>query len=207
MSPAETNELLPSIAEILRRANALERVPGVDVQSVARLPVFSGRAWKRSIAEFLRWSGTTPEPWGATSVFELLLCHGPDGARALVAAYQLDRMERAETFAEAAADLEAVRTVISMAAHWLQAVPWDLRGVPRLNPEEFRPRPRVALAGPREGVAGAPKPRLSEIVEKFLREEVEPRRRTTSVPVFPTEPSAPNLWKNVHPKTHKPPQA
>jgi hypothetical protein len=208
MSPAETTEFLPSIAEILKRANALERVTGVDVQAVARLPVFAGRSWKRSIAEFLRWSGTTPDAWGTTSVFELLLCHGPEGARAIVAAYQEDRLERAETFAEAASELEAVRTVISMAAHWLQAIPWDLRGVPRLMAEEFRPRPRVAMSVPREGVAGVPKPRGSEMVERFLREEVEPRRRTSSsVPVFPTEPTAPNLWKNAPPKPRKPPQA
>jgi len=208
MSPAAPTEFLPSIAEILKRANALERVPGVDVQAVARLPVFAGRAWKRSIVEFLRWSGTTPDAWGTTSVFELLLCHGPDGARAIVAAYQQDRLERAETFAEATAELEAVRTVVSMAAHWLHAIPWDLRGVPRLTAEEFRPRPRVALTAPREGVAGVPKPRLAEIVEKFLREEVEPRRRTSSsVPVFPTDPAAPNLWKSAPPKSRKPPQA
>jgi hypothetical protein len=208
MSPPQANEFLPSITQILQRANALERVTGVDVQAVARLPVFAGRAWKRSIAEFLRWSGTTPDAWGNTSVFELLLCHGPEGARAIVAAYQEDRLERAETFVEAAAELEAVRTVISMAAHWLQAIPWDLRGVPRLTAEEFRPRPRVAMSGPREGVAGVPKPRISEMVEKFLREEVDPRRRTSSsVPVFPTDGTAPNLWKDVGSKPRKPPQA
>ncbi len=141
MSPAETTEFLPSIAQILKRANALERVTGVDVQAVARLPVFAGRSWKRSIAEFLRWSGTTPDAWGTTSVFELLLCHGPEGARAIFAAYQEDRLERAETFAEAASELEAVRTVISMAAHWLQAIPWDLRGVPRLIGRGVSPAP------------------------------------------------------------------
>jgi len=208
MSPAEPSEFLPSIAQILRRADALDRVPGVDVQAVARLPVFAGRAWKHSIAEFLRWSGTTPDAWGTTSIFELLLCHGPEGARAIVAAYQQDRVERAETFAEAAAQLEAVRTVVSMAAHWLQAIPWDLRGVPRLTPEDFRARPRAAASGPREGVAGAPKPRISELVEKFLREEVEPRRRTSSaVPVFPTDSVSPNLWKDVPARPRKPPQA
>ncbi len=208
MSPPQANEFLPSITQILKRANALERVTGVDVQAVARLPVFAGRSWKRSIAEFLRWSGTTPDPWGTTSVFELLLCHGPEGARAIVAAYQEDRVERAETFVEAAAEIEAVRTVISMAAHWLQAIPWDLRGVPRLTAEEFRPRPRVAIPGPREGVAGIPKPRISEMVEKFLRDEVEPRRRTSSsVPVFPTDTTAPNLWNHPPPTPRKPPQA
>lgn len=208
MSPSETSEFLPSIAQILRRADALERVPGIDVQAVARLPVFSGRAWKHSIAEFLRWSGTTPDAWGTTSVFELLLCHGAEGAHAIVAAYQQDRVERAETFVEAAAQLEAVRTVISMAAHWLQAIPWDLRGVPRLTPEDFRARPRVAMSPPREGVAGVPKPRVSELVEKFLREEVEPRRRTSSsVPVFPTDTASPNLWKDAPPRSRKPPQA
>jgi len=206
MSPPETTEFLPSIAQILKRADALERVSGIDVQAVARLPVFAGRAWKHSIAEFLRWSGTTPDAWGTTSVFELLLCHGSEGARAIVAAYQEDRVERAETFAEAASQLEAVRTVISMAAHWLHAIPWDLRGVPRLTPEDFRPRPRVAMSGPREGVAGAPRPRRSEFVESFLRDEGEARRRT-SVPVFPNETAAPNLWKNLPSGARKPPQA
>ncbi|HEY7112958.1 MAG TPA: hypothetical protein VIA45_08500 [Thermoanaerobaculia bacterium] len=208
MSPSETTEFLPSIAQILKRADALARVSGVDVQSVAGLPVFSGRAWKHSIAEFLRWSGTTPDPGGATSVFELLLCHGSEGARAIVAAYQEDRIERAETFAEAASQLEAVRTVISMASHWLHAIPWDLRGVPRLTPENFRARPRVAIAPPREGIAGVAKPRISELVEKFLREEVEPRRRaSSSVPVFPNDPASPNLWKDVSPRSRKPPEA
>jgi hypothetical protein len=208
MSPPQGHELLPSITQILGRANALERVTGVDVEAVARLPVFAGRSWKHSIAEFLRWSGTTPDPWGNTSVFDLLLCHGPEGARAIVAAYQEDRVERAETFVEAAAEIEAVRTVISMAAHWLQAIPWDLRGVPRLTAEEFRPRPRVAMSGPREGVAGIPKPRISEMVEKFLREEVEPRKRSSqSVPVFPTDAMGPNLWKSAPPAPRKPPQA
>lgn len=208
MSPPQANEFLPSITQILKRANALERVTGIDVQAVARLPVFAGRSWRRSIVEFLRWSGTTPDAWGNTSVFDLLLCHGPEGARAIVAAYQEDRVERAETFAEAAAELEAVRTVISMAAHWLQVIPWDLRGVPRLLAEEYRRRPRGATPpASREGADGSPRPRISEVVEKLLREDIEPRSRSSqSVPVFPTDAMGPNLWKSAPPAARKPPQ-
>lgn len=216
MAEAGLPDLLPSIAQILKRAGALAREPGVDVQAVSRLPVFQSRNWKRSIAEFLRWSGSTPDAWGSSSVFELLLCHGSAGARALLEAYGLDRLERAASFEEAQAQLEAVRIVVSMAAHWLHVISWDLRDAPRLSAEEFGSRRRGRLAaesGAASGPSSAPDPmdpRLSELVEKFLREERDPssKRWTAShpgVPVFPGETPSPNLWKSAPEKPEKPP--
>jgi hypothetical protein len=194
-------DLLPSVAQILKRAGALEREPGVNVQSVARLPVFQGRSWKRAIGEFLRWSGSTPEPWGSNSVFELLLCHGSAGARALFEAYRHDRLERAETFAEAQSQLEAVRTVISMAAYWLHAVPWDLRDAPRLSAEEFQGRRRRNSNGPILPVSGMrTEPRLSDPVSRLLAADGDPRsgaRPSSGVPVYPGDSSVPSLWKNA----------
>ena len=206
-------DLLPSIAQILKRAGALEREPGIDVHEVSRLPVFQSRGWKRSIAEFLRWSGSTPDTWGGSSVFELLLCHGSAGARALLEAYRHDRLERASSFAEAQAQMEAVRAVVSMAAHWLHVISWDLRDAPRLAAEEFLSRQRERLPGTasasRPGDADARDPRLADLVEQFLREESDPsskRRSTVSsgIPVFPGEPANPSLWKSSPEKAEKP---
>ena len=201
---AEPNipELLPSVAQILKRAGALERDPGVDVQSVARLPVFQGRNWKRAIGEFLRWSGSTPEPWGGTSVFELLLCHGSAGARALFEAYRHDRLERAETFQEATSQLEAVRTVISMAAYWLHVISWDLRDAARLSAEEFQDVRRGRKGGTvgaaaRESLTGPRgEPRRSDTVDKWGDGAIARSGRTSSgVPIYPSDTSIPSLWK------------
>jgi hypothetical protein len=193
----EHSELLPSIVQILRRAGALERVPAGEIQGVSRLPVFQGRGWKRAIIEFLRWSGSTPDPWGSTSVFELLLCHGASGARALFEAYRHDRLERGASFEEAEAQLEAVRTVVSMAAYWLHVIEWDLRDAPRLSLEEYRSRRR----GSREGVPREP-------IDRVWAEEPDPSRRvrpSSSVnPVFPNESAAQSLWKNVSEKAEIP---
>ncbi len=202
---AEPNipELLPSVAQILKRAGALERDPGVDVQSVARLPVFQGRNWKRAIGEFLRWSGSTPEPWGGTSVFELLLCHGSAGARALFEAYRHDRLERAETFQEATSQLEAVRTVISMAAYWLHVISWDLRdaraplrgGIPGCpaRAQGRRPsEPRRARASPVPAASrGAPTRSRSGATILGAR----PGRTSSGVPIYPSDTTIPSLWK------------
>ncbi|HYB52344.1 MAG TPA: hypothetical protein VEG84_00620 [Thermoanaerobaculia bacterium] len=204
--------LLPSIVQILKRASALERLPGVDVQAVARLPVFQSGNWKRAIGEFLRWSGTTPEPWGEASVFELMLCHGPSGARAIFEAYRHDRLERAPSFEEAETQLEAVRTIVSMATYWLSMISWDLRAAPRLSAEEFRTRRQAAVpfaAGAwREPGPGRAEPRVSDLVQRFLFEQGEATsgRRTTppGVPVFPGEAPEPNLWKEAPDGMEKP---
>jgi hypothetical protein len=193
---SDLSEYLPSIAQVLKRAGALERVTGVDLQTVSRLPVFQSRAWKRAISEFLRWSGSTPDVWGNSSVFALVLCHGPAGGRALFEAYRHDRLERAETFEEAETQLEAVRTIVSMASYWIHAIAWDLREAPRLSAEEFRSMRR----GSRGGGPGADRavagPRRREA---FEREETDSARRlgrtSSGVPVFPADPSLPNLWK------------
>lgn len=216
MAQPGSPDLLPSIAQTLKRAGALERVPGVDVQAVSRLPVFQSRNWKRSIVEFLRWSGSTPDTWGSSSIFELVLCHGPAGARALMEAYRHDRLERAASLEEAQAQLEAVRTVVSMAAHWLHVISWDLQGAPRLSAEEFlscrRGRGTAgAGAAPGPGSADASEPRLADLVEQFLREEGDPSTRgrntaSSGIPVFPGEPASPNLWKSVPEKPENPPE-
>jgi hypothetical protein len=208
------SELLPSIVQILKRAGALERAPGVDVQGVSRLPVFQSRDWRRSIAEFLRWSGSTPDAWGSTSVFELMLCHGSAGARAIFEAYRHDRLERAGSFEEAQAQLEAVRTVVSMAAYWLHVISWDLRGAPRLSVEEFRVRRRVqptgagSVAGRESTPADRANPRLSDLFEKFLFEQSDSvakgRISPPGVPIFPGEAAAPNLWKSAPENPEKP---
>jgi hypothetical protein len=195
-------ELLPSIADLLRRAGALERVPGVDAATVSRQPVFQSLAWRRSIAEFLRWSGTTPQPDGGASVFELVLGHGRAGARALFAAYRHDRLERAATFEEADAQLEAVRTLVNMAAHWVQAIDWDLHDAPRLSSEEFRGwrrgerRPSQATTSPGRAERNG-EGELSDLVTRFLFEENERGSRETAIPVFPNEGSPPKLWRSM----------
>jgi hypothetical protein len=212
VADANPSELLPSVAQILKRAGALERDPAVDVQAVARLPVFQGRNWKRAIAEFLLWSGSTPEPWGSTSVFELVLCHGSDGARALFEAYRHDRLERAETFQEAQSQLEAVRTVVSMAAYWLHVISWDLRDAARLSAEEFQAFRRARKGGSvgaasRESFPGPRgEPRRADVMDKFLSDEIDarPGRVSSAVPIYPGDVAIPSLWKNPPPRTETP---
>lgn len=196
MGTFEPTDLLPSVAQILKRAGAFERAPGVDVQGVSRLPVFQSRSWKRAIGEFLRWSGSTPDAWGATSIFELLLCHGSAGARALFEAYRHDRLERAGTFQEASAQLEAVRTVISMAAYWLHVIDWDLRDAARLSSEEFQARRRTAWSAPAaRPVSDEP---LSWSVPRPAATDAAGRPAPAiPVPVFPGEAAMPSLWKTA----------
>jgi hypothetical protein len=213
VADSNSSELLPSVAQILKRAGALERDPGVDIQSVARLPVFQGRNWKRAIGEFLLWSGSTPEPWGTTSVFELLLCHGSAGARALFEAYRHDRLERADNFQEAQSQLEAVRTVVSMAAYWLHVITWDLRDAARLSAEEFQTFRRARKGGSvgaaaRESFPGPRgEPRRSDRIDKLLTDEADPRagRISSGVPIYPGDVAIPSLWKDPPAKTETPP--
>jgi hypothetical protein len=204
MNDSSSSELLPSIAQILREAGCLERVSGVDILAVSRLPVFQSTSWKNSIGEFLRWSGSTPDPWGASSVFDLLLCHGAGGARAVFEAYRRDRLERAGSFEEAQTQLEAVRTVVSMAAYWLQLIHWDLREAPRLSVEEFRSRPRGqwavvgGSAAPSEGSRDRGEA-LWERVDHSASDRADraPAALSSSpgVPVFPREPGEAAMWK------------
>ena len=201
MSDLDSAEYLPSIAQILKRAGAEARVEGVDLQIVSRLPVFQSRAWKRAISEFLRWSGTTPDVWASSSVFGLVLCHGPLGARGVFEGYRHDRMERAETFEEAETQLEAVRTIVSMAAYWVHVIPWDLRDAPRLSVEDFRIR-RQSGGGSLGADRAAERPglRLSDSIDRLRPEEADalarrPTRTSTNVPVFPSDGTMPNLWK------------
>jgi hypothetical protein len=213
MSESGSSDLLPSVAQILKQAGALERMPGADLKAVSRLPVFQSTSWKRAIAEFLRWSGSTPEAWGSTSVFELILCHGPAGARALFEAYRHDRLERAASFEEAEAQLEAVRTIVSMAAYWVHVISWDLRDARRLSVEEFRNRHRtqgngVANAGREGSSVDHGEPRLADMVEKLLYEERAPAGRarvSSGVPVFPGDSVSPSLWRDAPAKSEEPP--
>jgi len=201
VSDLETAEYLPSIAQILKRAGAMARVGGIDLQIVSRLPVFQSRAWKRAISEFLRWSGTTPDVWASSSVFGLVICHGPVGAREIFEAYRHDRLERAETFEEAETQLEAVRTIVSMAAYWVHVIPWDLRDAPRLSLEDFRTR-RQSGSGSlgADRAAERPGPRISDSIDRLRPAEADgltrrPTRTSTGVPVFPSDSAMPNLWK------------
>lgn len=214
MGESDSSDLLPSVAQILKRAGALERDPGIDLQSVSRLPVFQSQGWKRAIGEFLLWSGSTPDTWGSTSVFDLLLCHGSAGARALFEAYRHDRLERTETFAEAQAQLEAVRTVVSMASYWLHVISWDLRDARRLSAEEYQDRRRAGRTQgpggiPRDSDSGVrPQPRLSDPLQRFPGEEISPssgsRMSSPGIPVYPNDSSAPNLWKSAAEKPEAP---
>jgi hypothetical protein len=196
-------ELLPSVERLLKRAGALECILDVDVQAIWRLPVFQTHGWKRSIVEFLRWSGSTPDPGASSSVLRLVLGHGPAGARALFEAYRYDRLERAATFEEADAQLEAVRTIVNMAAHWVHAIDWDLRAAPRLSLEEFRNRRRgrLDLVSSEPDVAPGEQtdPRFSDLVEGLLRDpgdgSTRHESRPSATPVYPAESSGSGLWK------------
>jgi hypothetical protein len=90
-----------------------------------------------------------------------------------------------------------------MAAYWIHAISWDLRDVPRLTPEEFRSRTR-----PGNGVPVRAEPRRlsredarrTDTIDRFPPDESEAAgrggaRSSSGVPVFPSDPSLPNLWK------------
>lgn len=198
------NDLLPSIAHLLKRVGALERAAGVDVLAVARLPVFQSQGWRRSIAQFLRWSGTTLDAGSGASVFELMLCHGPAGARAIFEAYRHCLLETGGSFAAADAELEALRVVVSMAARWVNVIGWDLQEAPRLSAEEFRSRSewgrRPAPAGPerQEGVKDVDR-RLSEIVQEVRRQDAD---RAPGA----GDPAAPGIWRGATGAAAKPPR-
>ena len=195
------SELLPSVERLLARAGALEPAADVDPREICRLPVFQTAAWKRSIAEFLRWSGTTPDPLSSSSVFRLMLNYGPAGARALFEAYRHDRLERGRLFEEADAELEAVRTIVNMAAHWVHAIDWDLHAAPRLSAEEFRLRHRAGGNGFGTGDGpGAERadPRFSDAVERLLRDGGDGAGRGAprpAAPVYPPDLARTALWK------------
>ena len=202
------SDLLPSVERLLARAGALEGVGDVDAREMSGLPVFQTAAWKRSIAEFLRWSGTTPDTSSSSSVFRLMLDHGPAGARALFDAYRHDRLERSRNYEEADAELEAVRTIVNMAAHWLHLIDWDLHAAPRLSAEEFQLRRRARGNGFGTGDGpGAERAdrRFSEAVEKLLRHggagpDGGVRHigaRPAAAPVYPPDLARTALWKRA----------
>ena len=212
----EYPEYLPSVAQILKRAGALERDRRAwIVQSVARLPVFQGRNWKRAIARIPALVRLDPGAWGGTSVFELLLCHGSAGARALFEAYRHDRLERAETFQEATL---AARGRAHRRQHGRLLAARDLvgpagraaalrRGIPGLPAraqgrdrrrrgcaESLRlPRRAASLRHPRRGGATI-SPRA-------------PGRSSSGVPIYPSDPTVPSLWKPAPAKTDRRPPA
>jgi len=206
--PDSGSDLLPSVERLLARAGALGKVADVDAREICRLPVFQTAAWKRAIAEFLRWSGTTPDPSSASSVFRLMLDHGPVGARALFEAYRHDRLERGRTFEEADAELEAVRTVVNMAAHWTHAIDWDLHAAPRLSAEEFQLRRRARGngfgTGDGPGAERAADSRFSDEVARLLRDGGDGRdgvarigARSSAAPVYPPDLARTALWKRA----------
>lgn len=138
VSERSPESLLPSIALLLKEAGALARMPTVDTATLARQPVFLSDRWRESIAEFLRWSGTTLSPVGEGSLYELLLGHGRVGALAIYNAFRDYLMDRPGTLEAARAKLEAVRVIPSMAAHWLRLIDWDLDDAERLEAEDIR---------------------------------------------------------------------
>lgn len=132
--------LLPSISRLLKEVGALDLSGAVDFAAVARQPVFGSEPWRKSISEFLRWSGSTLDVSGGASVFELILCHGRVGALALFKAYREHLIERGGSIEEVNQRLEALRTVVSMAAHWLRLIDWDLSEAQGLAPADFSAR-------------------------------------------------------------------
>lgn len=132
--------LLPSISRLLKEVGALDLWRAVDFAAVSRQPVFGTEKWRKSISDFLRWSGSTLDVSGDVSVFELILSHGRLGALALFKAFREHLIERGGSFEEADQQLEALRTVVSMAAHWLRLIDWHLDGAEGLAPADFKPR-------------------------------------------------------------------
>jgi hypothetical protein len=132
--------LLPSISRLLKNVGALDVPAAVDFAAVSRQPVFGAEPWRKSISEFLRWSGSTLDVSGDASVFELILCHGRSGALALFKAFREHLIERGGSFDEVNRQLEALRTLVTMAAHWLRLIDWDLDQVEGLTPADFKAR-------------------------------------------------------------------
>ena len=172
--------LLPSIALLLKEAGALARTQAVDTATLARQPVFTSDRWRESIAEFLRWSGTTLSPVGDGSLFELVLGHGRVGALAIYNAFRDYLMDRVGNLEAARAKLEAVRVIPSMAAHWLRLIDWNLDDAERLEAEDLRLRSQGLVRLPAElsdrlKKVVAKEPGLSnpsDFVEKAVEEKV-----------------------------------
>jgi len=140
MNSEAPGNLLPSISRLLKEVGALDLSRSVDFAAVSRQPVFGTEPWRKSISDFLRWSGSTLAVSGDVSVFELILCHGRVGALALFKAFREHLIERGGPFEEVNQRLEALRTVVSMAAHWLRLIDWDLDEAQGLAPADFKAR-------------------------------------------------------------------
>jgi hypothetical protein len=173
--------LLPSIALLLKDVGALSRSPPIDTETLARQPVFVSDRWKETIAEFLRWSGTTLSPAGDESVYELILCHGRVGAIAVYRAFRDYLIGRGGALEAAQAKLEAVRIIPSMAAHWLRLTDWDIDDAERLEPADFRDRRQSVVRltpdlSDRVKKIAATNPEIAspnDLVERAVEEKVE----------------------------------
>lgn len=213
MNQPESTALLPSIAHLLKRAGALEPVGTPDLEAIARLPAFQSESWRRTISEFLRWSGSTLTPGSGSSVFELMLTHGRVGAFTVYREFREYLLERGGSAEEAAAKLEAVRGVVSLAAHWIRELDWDLDDADGITSEDFLARRRSdsatdtpALSSPRN-----PFPR-AEPAQATVRRTGEPEAGSVperegspvqvhrlaadlSIPLFRADPTVRSLWK------------
>jgi len=218
VNEAQPAALLPSIAHLLKRAGALERVGTPDLEAIARLPAFQAEPWRRAIADFLRWSGSTLTPGTGSSVFELLLTHGRVGALAVYQPFREVLLERGGSPDEAAAKLEAVRGVVSLAAHWIREIDWNLDDADGITAEDLdasrRPSSPIGPATPSgssrtsfpRAAAGedAPLPGPGEGAEEGSENsperqgasvEVLRRAADLSIPLFRADPTVRSLWK------------
>lgn len=214
MGNPPSENFLPSIARLLHEAGAA-RAPAVDTDALARQPVFATNRWRESIAEFLRWSGTTLTPSGEASVYDLVLGHGRVGAAALYNAFREYLVDRGGALEPARAKLEAVRNIPSMAAHWLHLIDWDLDDAARLEPADLRERGTAVVRLPIElservkKVAAKDPARSSaaDIVEQALEEKLgemesenggpsRPKTGNGPVPSFSMGRVIRDLWRN-----------
>lgn len=217
MNEPQPTALLPSIAHLLKRAGALERVGTPDLETIARLPAFQSESWRRAIAEFLRWSGSTLTPGSNSSVFELLLTHGRVGALAVYRPFREFLLERGGGSPdETAAKLEAVRGVVSLAAHWIREIDWNLDDADGITAQDLdarkRPVPAIGPAAPSASSRTFPREAASEEVpsagsgERGEEHENSPEREGASVevhrraadlsiPLFRADPTVRSLWK------------
>ncbi|HVE65801.1 MAG TPA: hypothetical protein VNC59_04400 [Thermoanaerobaculia bacterium] len=211
MGQRSPESLLPSIALLLKEAGALGRTAAVDTATLARQPVFTSDKWRESIAEFLRWSGTTLSPVGEGSLFELVLGHGRVGALAIYNAFREYLRDRAGSLEAARAKLEAVRIIPSMAAHWLRLIDWDLEDAERLEAEDLRAGSQGLVRLPAElsdrlkkvvakelGLAN-PSDLVEKAVEDKLQEsetETPQRPRTGNGPSFSMGRIIRDLWRD-----------
>ena len=195
MSGRAPDFLLPSISQLLKRVGALEGSPNIDIAAVARQPVFREESWRRAIAEFLRWSGSTHDVAGGASVYELLLCHGRAGVLALFRAFREYLLDHGGPFKEAEARLESLRTVVNMAGNWLHQIDWDLDEAEGIKPEDFgaRSKERLTVELPaalsnrlRNAVYWTPGlAPLSDFVERTLEERIAELEEDGGGPIPP----------------------